>query len=68
VEIEAGVAEQPPVDLGGLVRRGVVNDEMDIEIGGDRSVDEVQNRLNSSARWQSVMDEMTWPDATSRAA
>ena len=42
VQREAQVTEQPAVELGGLVRRGVVNDDVHVELGGHAAVDEIQ--------------------------
>ena len=39
---EAGVAQQPAMDLGCLVGRGVVDHHMDVEVFGHAAVDQVQ--------------------------
>ena len=36
------MAQQPALDLGGLVGRDVVDDEMDVEVVGHRAIDQVQ--------------------------
>jgi hypothetical protein len=42
VEVKPRVAHESSLDLWGLVRRDVVHDEMDVQIVGNRSVDQVQ--------------------------
>ena len=68
MEVEPRVAQQPAVDLGRLVGRDVVDDEMDVEVFGHAAIDRFKKRRNSTARWRSVMSAMTCPEATSRAA
>ena len=68
VQVKPGVAHEPAVDLGGLVRRDVVDDEVDVEIVGHAAVDEVQEaaELDGPVALGHVGDHV--PEATSRAA
>ena len=56
------------MDLGCLVGRDVVDDEMDVEVFGHAAVDEVQEAPELDGTVRSVMSAMTCPEATSRAA
>jgi hypothetical protein len=42
VKVEAAVPQQPLVDGWGLVRGQVVDDHVDVQVGGDVAVDLVQ--------------------------
>jgi hypothetical protein len=42
MHVEAGVAEQPALDLRGLVRRGVIEHDVDVEVLGHGVLDHVQ--------------------------
>jgi hypothetical protein len=57
--MEPGVAKQPAVDLGGLVGRDVVDDEMDVELLRHAAVDEVQEpaELDSAVALDGVIGD-----------
>ena len=68
VEVEAGVALEPSLDLGVLVRCVVVDDEMQIEQFGGVAVDGAQEAQEFLMAWRLMLSPMTLPVATSSAA
>ena len=66
--MEPGVAQQPPLDRRGFVRRVVVQHDVHVKTFWDRAVDEVQEplELHSAVACGHVSDDL--PEATSRAA
>jgi len=53
---------------GGLVGREVVQDDVDVELGGDLAVDLVEERDESAAVWDLRRSVITLPVAISSAA
>src|SRR4029450_5008865 len=68
VEVEAGMAQQPSLDLWGLVGPVVVADQVHVQRGRHSGVDGAQELENSWWRWRRCTWEMTLPEATSSAA
>ena len=63
------VTQQPAVDLRGLVRRDVVDDQVDVEIvSGTERLMRFKKLPELRARCRSVMSAITLPDAMSSAA
>ena len=65
---EAWVGGQPSLDRRRLVRGGVVEHEVDVELVGDLAVDRCRNFLNSIARWRWCSAPITLPVVRSSAA
>ena len=61
VQVEAGVRREPALDLRRLVAGGVVEDEMDIEIGGHVLVDRFEELQELEARWRRCRAPITSP-------
>jgi hypothetical protein len=61
VDVKPGMAEQPSMDLGGLVSRDVVDDQMDGELLGNASIDEIQEatELDGAMAFCHVGDDVT---------
>jgi hypothetical protein len=68
VERKTRLAHEPGLDRGGLVRRGIVEDDVHLEAGRHGSVDLAEEAAELPARSRGVISEITWPEATSRAA
>jgi hypothetical protein len=68
VHFETGMAQQPPADCSGLVGAVVVQDEVDVEVVRDLTVDLVGNFTNSVERCRECRVWWTWPVARSSAA
>ena len=68
VGVPAGPLGEPVADQLGLVARGIVHDDVDVEIGRHVVLDPSRNRRNSSARWRGMHVPMMVPAFTSRAA
>ena len=68
MQVEAGVALEPRLDLGVVVARVVVEHQMYVEASGDFVVDFHQERRNSMWRWRGRHCPITQPESTSRAA
>jgi hypothetical protein len=66
--VEAGVAQQPVMDLGGLVRGVVVQDQMQVQVFGHRGVDELEEAEEFLGRCRRYGWAITDPLATSKAA
>jgi len=68
--VEPAVAQQPPLDVGGLVGGVVVEDEMHLEVLGNSSSMRTRNFLNSTARCGRCSEPMTlpWPCRGQRTA
>jgi|SRR5207253_7251905 len=52
MDMEPGMPDQPAVNQRGLMRAGVVDDEVDVQLSQDRDVDRHQEPANSRARWR----------------
>src|ERR1019366_1404391 len=68
VQVEPRVTEQPAVDLGRLVARDVVDDQVSSRSSGTLRLMRFKNFSNSTARWRSVISAMTFPEAMSSAS
>jgi hypothetical protein len=68
VEVESAVAEQPFLHRGGLVGGEVVQDDVDVQFGGDVAIDLVQEGDEVGAGVGRLMSVITLPVAISRAA
>src|SRR5207253_9610813 len=52
MDMEPGMPDQLAVNQRGLMRAGVVDDEVDVQLSQDRDVDRHQEPANSRARWR----------------
>ena len=64
MNVESPVTLQPALDLGGLVGRDVVDDDVDVEMVGDVAVDQVQElaELDGAMPWGHVSNHVTGGD------
>ncbi len=66
---ESWVSGEPVTDLWGLVGRGVIQDEVNVEVCWNFAVDGVQELLElDRARWRECSEPMIWPVVMSSAA
>ena len=65
---EARVTHSPAMNLGGLVRRGVVHDDVDVEVVGHAAVEEVQEptELDRAVRRGEICDHVARRDVQLR--
>ena len=68
MDVEAGVAGEPVLDLRGLVRAVVVADQVDVEPCGDVLVDLLQELQELLVRWRRCSSLITVPSAMLKAA
>jgi len=68
MEREARVAEEPALDRGRLVRRGVVEHQVDVEMRRHRGVDQVEEatELLSAMPWRRLRDHLPRGDIKRR--
>jgi hypothetical protein len=67
VQGEPWVAQQPAMDLGCLVGRGVVDHHMDVEVVGHTAIDQIQepSELNGPVAFGHVGDDLARGDVES---
>jgi hypothetical protein len=67
-KVHARMRQQPSLDPGGLVGRGVVTDDVQLRLGWHRAIHLRQEPLELHGAVARVSWEMTLPEATSKAA